>query len=163
MGSLGRLMDWTMKDSMVNVLFFCATLTSHSRGHTLFMYTGAETSDISAEAVKLHPCCSWQAHSRRVGADVRDESKESCSVLSPTTPNPTSDLARTMHFSCFHPMIRFRSNDNNNFIIGHTSKLVSTYTVRLGGGRKTLWSSCLPPPNHLLSNTLSQHAHCSPA
>jgi len=57
MGSLGRLMDWTMKDSMVNVLFFCATLTSHSRGHTLFMYTGAETSDISAEAVKLHPCC----------------------------------------------------------------------------------------------------------
>jgi len=34
-----------------------------------------------AEAVKLDPLCSWQGHSRRVGADDGDESTESRSVL----------------------------------------------------------------------------------
>ena len=46
---------------------------------------------------------------------------------------------------------------NNNFIFGHDSKLLYTYTVRPGGGEKTLQSSRLPPPpKHVLSNTLSQ-------
>jgi len=48
---------------------------------------------------------------------------------------------------------------NNNFIFGHASKLRNTDTVRLGGDDKTLWSSCLPPSNRLLSNTLNEHAH----
>jgi len=32
--SMGRLMDWTWEDIMVNGLICCATLTSHRRGHT---------------------------------------------------------------------------------------------------------------------------------
>jgi len=38
---------------------------------------GAETSDISAEAVKPDQRYSWKGHSRKVGALVRDESAES--------------------------------------------------------------------------------------
>jgi len=37
MCSMERSMDWTMKDNMVNGLFFCATLTSRRRGHTPFV------------------------------------------------------------------------------------------------------------------------------
>jgi len=33
MQSMGRLMDWTLEDNMVDSLFFCATLTGHRRGH----------------------------------------------------------------------------------------------------------------------------------
>ena len=35
--SMGRSMDWTMKDHMANGLFFCATLTSRRRDHTPFV------------------------------------------------------------------------------------------------------------------------------
>jgi len=38
----------------------------------------------------------------------------------------------------------------------NASTLVNTDTVRPGGGGKTLPPSRLPPPNHLLSNTLNQ-------
>jgi len=54
-------MDWTMEDNMVDGLFFCATLTGLRRGHTPFVQAGAETSDTSAEAVKLDPG-SWESH-----------------------------------------------------------------------------------------------------
>ena len=37
--------------------------------------------------------------------------------------------------------------------------LVNTYTQWPGGGEKTLRSSHLPKPNHLLSNTLNEPAH----
>ena len=48
------------------------------------------------------------------------------------------------------------NNKNNNFILGvNASTLVNTDTVRPGGGEKTLRPSRLPPPNHLLSNTLT--------
>jgi len=45
----------------------------------------------------------------------------------------------------------------------NASKLVNTDTVRPEGGEKTLQSSRLPPPNLMLSNTQSEHAHYSPA
>jgi len=43
-----RSMDWTLKDSMVNSLFFCATLTGRRKGHTPFVQTGAEMPDSGA-------------------------------------------------------------------------------------------------------------------
>jgi len=61
---------------MFDGLFFCAMLTRRGRGHTLFVHAGAETSDTGAEVVKPDPPCS-----RRVGADVGDESTESRSVV----------------------------------------------------------------------------------
>ena len=63
-------------DSMVDGLFFCATLTGRRGGHTPFVQAGAETSDTSAEEVKPDPGSSWEGHSRRVGGRVGDESTE---------------------------------------------------------------------------------------
>jgi len=45
------------------------------------------------------------------------------------------------------------------FFFLNASTLVNRDTVRPGGGEKTLRSSRLPPTNHLLSNTLNEHAH----
>ena len=45
---------------------------------------------VGAEAVKPDPRCSLKGHSRRVGADVGDESAESRSVVQP-------------HRTAFHP------------------------------------------------------------
>jgi len=47
---------WALEDNMVDSLFFCSTLTSCRRGHTLFVQVGAETSDTGAEAVEPDPC-----------------------------------------------------------------------------------------------------------
>ena len=44
------------------------------------------------------------------------------------------------------------------FFVLNASTLNNTDTVRPGGGKKTLWSSRLPPPNHLLSKTLNERA-----
>jgi len=56
-------MDWTLEDSMVDGLFFCATLTGRRGGHAPFVQASVETSDIDAEAVKLDPRSSWESHS----------------------------------------------------------------------------------------------------
>jgi len=61
--SMGRSMDWTLEDDMVDGLFFCATLTGRRGDHTPFAQAGAETSDTGAEAVKLDPGSSWEGHS----------------------------------------------------------------------------------------------------
>jgi len=50
-------MDWTLED-MVDGLFFCATLTGRSRGHSPFVQAGAKTSGTGAEEVKPDPRCS---------------------------------------------------------------------------------------------------------
>jgi len=42
---MGRSMDWTLEDNMIDGLFFCATLTGRRRGHALFVQAGVETSD----------------------------------------------------------------------------------------------------------------------
>jgi len=78
-----RLMDWTLEDNMVDGLFFRATFTGRRGGHTPFVQAGAETSDTGAEAVKLDPRCSWDGHSRTVGASVEDESTKSRRVDQP--------------------------------------------------------------------------------
>jgi len=53
------------------------------RDYNLFVGAVAETSDAGAEAVKPDTRCSLQGHSRRVGADVGNESAESPSVVQP--------------------------------------------------------------------------------
>jgi len=37
MQSVGRSVDWTLEDDMVDGLFSCATLTGHAGGHTPFV------------------------------------------------------------------------------------------------------------------------------
>jgi len=56
-------MDWTLEDNMVNGLFFCATLTGRTGGHTPFVQDGADTSNTGAEAVELDPSSSRYGHS----------------------------------------------------------------------------------------------------
>jgi len=63
--SMGRSIDWTLEDNMVDGLFLCATFTGRRGGHTPFVQTGAETSDTGAEVVKLDPRCSRQGHFKR--------------------------------------------------------------------------------------------------
>jgi len=57
--SMGRSMDWTLEDNMVDCLFFCTTLTGRRGGNTPFVQTGAETPDTGAEAVKPDPGSYW--------------------------------------------------------------------------------------------------------
>jgi len=76
-----RLMDWTLKDNMVDGLFFCTTLTRRRGGHTPFVQTGAEAPDTSAETVKPDPGSFWEA--LRVVAGVGDENTDSCGVVRP--------------------------------------------------------------------------------
>jgi len=47
---MGRSMDWTLEDNMVDSSFCCATLTGRRRSHILFVQAGAGTSDTGAEA-----------------------------------------------------------------------------------------------------------------
>jgi len=62
-------MDWTLEDEMVDDLFFCAAITGSSRDHSPFVQAGAETSDTSADVVKVGPArCAWEGHSGWVGA-----------------------------------------------------------------------------------------------
>jgi len=72
-------MDWTLKDNMVDDLFFCATLTGRRGGHTPFVQAGVETSDTDAETVQQDPGSSWEGHS---GSECRcgDENTESCGL-----------------------------------------------------------------------------------
>ena len=76
MQSIGRSMDWTLEDNMVDGLFFCATLTGRRGGHTPFVQAGAETSNTGVEAVEPNPGSSWQGHSEGVGSGVGDENAE---------------------------------------------------------------------------------------
>jgi len=75
-----RSVDWTLEDDMVNGLFFCATLTGFRGGQTLFVQAGAETSDTSAEEVKLNPGTSWEGHSGGVDTSVGYENAQFCGV-----------------------------------------------------------------------------------
>jgi len=82
MQSMGRSMDWTLQDIMVDGLF-CATLTGRRGGHTPFVQAGAETSDTGVEAFKPDPSSSGEGHSGSVGAGVGDENAESCGAVRP--------------------------------------------------------------------------------
>jgi len=56
-------MGWTLKDNMVDGLFFYATLKGRRGGHAPFVQTWAETPDTGAEAVKSDPGSSWEGRS----------------------------------------------------------------------------------------------------
>ena len=75
--SMGRSMDWTLEDNMVDGLFFWATLTGRRGGHIPFVQAGAETPDTGAEVVKPDPGSNWEGHSDRVGTGVWNENVES--------------------------------------------------------------------------------------
>ena len=67
-------MDWTLEDNMVDSLFSCVTLTGSRGGHSPFVQTGSKTSDTSAAVVELDPHCSWEGHSRKLGASTDSRS-----------------------------------------------------------------------------------------
>jgi len=92
--SMGRSMDWTFEDDMIDRLFFCTILTGRRGDHTSFVQARAEMSDTGAEAFKKNPRCSWKGHSRSLGTGVGDESRESRSVVQPLRIAPP----RTPHF-----------------------------------------------------------------
>jgi len=98
MQSMGRSLDWTLEDNMVDSLFFCATLTGRRGGHAPFVQAGAETPDTGAEAVKPDPGSSWEGHSGWMGAGVRMK----CGVLwgCPFTPHSTSNPPIAPHVCC---------------------------------------------------------------
>jgi len=81
--SMGRSVNWTLEDNMVDGLFICATLTGRRGCYTPFVQAGAETSNIGAEAVKPDPVSYWEGHSGWVGAGVWDENAESSRVVRP--------------------------------------------------------------------------------
>jgi len=74
-------MDSTLEDNVVDGLFFCTTLTGRRGGHTPFVQTRAETSDISGEAVEPDTGSSWESHSGRVDTGVWNKNAESCRVV----------------------------------------------------------------------------------
>jgi len=80
--SVGRSMDWTLEDYMVDGLVFCATLTGPRGGHAPIVQAGAETSDTGAEAVKPDQLCSWEGHSGSVCTGVWNKSTEPCGFVS---------------------------------------------------------------------------------
>ena len=73
MQSMGISMYWTLEGNMVDILFFCATLTGRRWGHTPFVQAGVEMSDSGAEMVKPDPGASWEGNSGGLGAGVGDE------------------------------------------------------------------------------------------
>ena len=84
MQSMGRSMDWSLEDNMVDGLYFCATRTGRRSVHTPFVQARAETSSTGLEAGptvrRPDPRCSWKRNSRGVVAGVGGESAESCRV-----------------------------------------------------------------------------------
>ena len=70
MQSVGRSMDWTLEDDMVDDLFFCATVTGCRGGHTPFVQAGVEAFDTGAEAVEPDPGSSWEGDSGGVCTSV---------------------------------------------------------------------------------------------
>jgi len=52
---IGRSMDWSLEDNMVDGLFFFATFTGRRGDHTPFVQAGAETPDTCADAVTPDP------------------------------------------------------------------------------------------------------------
>ena len=96
---MGRSMDLTVEDNMVDGLFFCVTLKSHRRGHTPFVQAGAETSDTGAEAVKPDPGSSWEGHSGVGGCRCLGWK---CGALwgRPPTPHSIDDPPTAPHLCC---------------------------------------------------------------
>jgi len=74
-------MDRTLEDNMVRQFVRQRHTHRPQRGPYPILQAGTETSETDANAVKSDSGCSWQGHSRMVGADVRYERTESRSVV----------------------------------------------------------------------------------
>ena len=96
---MGRSVDWTLEDNMVDGLLFCATLAGRRGGHTPFVQAGAETSDTGAEAVEPDPGPSWEGHSGEGGYRCRELK---CGVLwgCPSTPHSIGNPPTAPHVCC---------------------------------------------------------------
>ena len=95
----GKSMQCTMKDNMVNGLFFCTTLTSCRRGHTSVVWTGAETTGEGGSSLLLvGPFQGGWCHCQCRGW------KSGISSCSPTTPHSLGDPLRALHFCCYRQM-----------------------------------------------------------
>ena len=81
MQSMGKTMDWTLENNMVDDLFFFATLTGRRGGHTPFVQAGTKMSDTGAAAVKPDTGSSWEGQS--MGTSVKDKNVESCGAVHP--------------------------------------------------------------------------------
>ena len=99
MQSMGRSMDWTLEDNMVDVFLFCATHTGRRGGHNPFVQAGEQTSYTGEEAVQPDPGSSWEGHSGGVGAGVGDENVESCGGC-PSTPHSIGDPPTAPYACC---------------------------------------------------------------
>jgi len=83
MQSMRRTVEWTLKDNMVDGLFFYPTLTGRSGGLITHLY--------KHEPKRLTPVWRWLSWTQAllgraipgVGAGVRDENAESCGVDRP--------------------------------------------------------------------------------
>ena len=97
MQSMGRSIDLTLEDNMVDGLFFYATLTGRRGGHTPFVQAGTETSNTGAEAVKPNPLLG------RVipGGGYRCRRFKCGGVWDcPPTPHPIGDPSIAQHVCC---------------------------------------------------------------
>jgi len=71
-----------LEDDMLGRLFFCATFTGRRGCHIPHLYKQERKRPTPVQRrSKSDPCCFWQDHSRRVDADVGDESTESRGVV----------------------------------------------------------------------------------
>ena len=81
MRSMGRSMDWTLKDKLVNCLFLCTTLTFRKRDHTRFcMQERKRPTPVQRRLSRTHAVL---GHSRKEGVNVGDESTESRNAIQP--------------------------------------------------------------------------------
>ena len=103
MQSMGRSIDWTLEDKIVDSLFFCATLTGRRGGHTRFVQAGAETSNIGAEVVKPDAGSSWEGHSGGSGCWCQ---WWKCGVLwgYPSTPHSIGNPPTAPHVWCCYQL-----------------------------------------------------------
>jgi len=89
-------MDWTLKANMVSGLFLCAALTSRRRGHTPFVYAGAEAFHTGARRLSRTQAVLGRVIPR--GWVPMSGIKYGVSKGSPTTPHSIDDPPRTPHF-----------------------------------------------------------------
>ena len=144
MQSMGRSMDWSLEDNMVDGLYLCATRTGRRSVHTPFVQAGAETSSTGLEAGptvrRPDPRCSWKGNSRGGGCRCRGWK---CGVLQgctcPTIPHSISDPPSVPHV-CYY------CSRNDELLCGEdkwvfqfeTPCICTRWTWALSG----LWSRC---------------------
>jgi len=102
------------------------------------------TTDTDAQAVKPDPCCSWQGHFGRVGADVGDESTESHCVLQqlriPSVIRPERRTSVGEDGRCLHVALPLRHFMLTKPVATRATTATCSGCFRRGLGRKTPFS-----------------------